>query len=122
VAGDRVPLSLGDAELGDAGAGRRNLPGGGLRVGFRSRAIEGQPYMELRADGRFGEPDSASVAGDDAVDDGQSQPGAAAAAFAGGLQRGTCTFEIKATNALATGAVGVIIFNEGQPGRTARIG
>jgi Zn-dependent M28 family amino/carboxypeptidase len=34
------------------------------------------------------------------------------------IQRGTCTFEQKAQNAFAAGAVGVIIFNEGQPGRT----
>lgn len=35
------------------------------------------------------------------------------------IQRGTCTFRQKAQNAEAAGAVGVIIFNEGQPGRTA---
>ncbi|WP_433335415.1 M28 family metallopeptidase [Spirillospora sp. CA-294931] len=34
------------------------------------------------------------------------------------LQRGTCSFEIKAQNAQAAGAGGAIIFNEGQPGRT----
>lgn len=34
------------------------------------------------------------------------------------LQRGTCTFRIKAENAAAAGAAGVIIFNEGQEGRT----
>jgi Zn-dependent M28 family amino/carboxypeptidase len=34
------------------------------------------------------------------------------------IQRGTCTFEEKANNAQAAGAVAVIIFNEGQPGRT----
>jgi Zn-dependent M28 family amino/carboxypeptidase len=34
------------------------------------------------------------------------------------IQRGTCPFGTKAANALAAGAVGVIIFNEGQPGRT----
>ena len=34
------------------------------------------------------------------------------------LQRGTCTFEVKATNAQAAGATGAVIFNEGQPGRT----
>ena len=33
------------------------------------------------------------------------------------LQRGTCTFGQKAQNAQAAGAVGVIIFNEGQDGR-----
>ncbi|MFG1685738.1 M28 family peptidase [Nonomuraea sp. NPDC049269] len=35
------------------------------------------------------------------------------------LQRGTCTFLVKAQNAQAAGAVAAIIFNEGQPGRTA---
>ncbi|HEU5159016.1 MAG TPA: M28 family metallopeptidase [Streptosporangiaceae bacterium] len=34
------------------------------------------------------------------------------------VQRGTCTFEAKAANARAAGAAGVIIFNEGQAGRT----
>jgi Zn-dependent M28 family amino/carboxypeptidase len=33
------------------------------------------------------------------------------------IQRGTCTFLIKATNAVAAGYDAVIIFNEGQPGR-----
>jgi Zn-dependent M28 family amino/carboxypeptidase len=35
------------------------------------------------------------------------------------LQRGTCTFRIKAENAKAAGATAIVIFNEGQPGRTA---
>jgi Zn-dependent M28 family amino/carboxypeptidase len=34
------------------------------------------------------------------------------------IQRGTCTFGDKVTNAVAAGAVGVVIFNEGQEGRT----
>jgi len=34
------------------------------------------------------------------------------------IQRGTCTFGTKAQNAKAAGASGVIIFNEGQEGRT----
>lgn len=34
------------------------------------------------------------------------------------LQRGTCTFGVKAENAEAAGAAAVIIFNEGQEGRT----
>ena len=37
------------------------------------------------------------------------------------VQRGTCTFRVKADNALAAGAVAVIVFNEGQPGRTAAL-
>lgn len=35
------------------------------------------------------------------------------------IQRGTCSFALKAQNAEAADAVGVVIFNEGQPGRTA---
>ncbi|WP_241978283.1 PA domain-containing protein [Cryobacterium sp. Hz9] len=34
------------------------------------------------------------------------------------IQRGTCTFAIKAANAIAAGYDAVIIFNEGNPGRT----
>jgi hypothetical protein len=34
------------------------------------------------------------------------------------LQRGGCTFAVKALNAQAAGAVAIVIFNEGQPGRT----
>ncbi|GAB1640722.1 M28 family metallopeptidase [Krasilnikovia sp. MM14-A1259] len=34
------------------------------------------------------------------------------------IQRGTCTYRIKVTNAVAAGYDAVIIFNEGQPGRT----
>ncbi|WP_336032864.1 M28 family metallopeptidase [Geodermatophilus sp. FMUSA9-8] len=33
------------------------------------------------------------------------------------VQRGTCAFGIKVQNAVAAGAAGVVIFNEGQPGR-----
>jgi Zn-dependent M28 family amino/carboxypeptidase len=33
------------------------------------------------------------------------------------VQRGTCTFQQKAENAAAAGYAGVVIFNEGQPGR-----
>jgi Zn-dependent M28 family amino/carboxypeptidase len=43
-------------------------------------------------------------------------PGAAPAVAL--IQRGTCTFEIKVNNAVAAGYDAVIIFNEGQPGRT----
>src|SRR6266702_4069434 len=35
------------------------------------------------------------------------------------IQRGTCNFGVKVLNAQAAGASGVVIFNEGQPGRTA---
>jgi hypothetical protein len=35
------------------------------------------------------------------------------------IQRGTCFYGIKVLNAQAAGATGVVIFNEGNPGRTA---
>jgi hypothetical protein len=35
------------------------------------------------------------------------------------IQRGTCNFGVKVLNAQAAGASGVIIFNEGNPGRTS---
>ncbi|MGH9132433.1 MAG: M28 family peptidase, partial [Ilumatobacteraceae bacterium] len=34
------------------------------------------------------------------------------------LQRGACDFVVKAENAQTAGAIGVVLFNEGQPGRT----
>jgi Zn-dependent M28 family amino/carboxypeptidase len=37
------------------------------------------------------------------------------------VQRGTRTFGIKATNAQAAGASAVVVFNEGQPGRTGPV-
>ncbi|GAA3789668.1 aminopeptidase PaaP [Sphaerisporangium flaviroseum] len=37
------------------------------------------------------------------------------------MRRGTCDFVVKAQNAQAAGAVGAIIFNEGQEGRTATL-
>jgi Zn-dependent M28 family amino/carboxypeptidase len=37
------------------------------------------------------------------------------------IQRGTCAFTLKALNAEAAGASAVILFNEGQPGRTGFI-
>jgi Zn-dependent M28 family amino/carboxypeptidase len=38
------------------------------------------------------------------------------------LQRGTCTFELKAENAAAAGAVGIVIFNQGETADPARQG
>jgi hypothetical protein len=35
------------------------------------------------------------------------------------IQRGTCNFGVKVLNAESAGAAGVVIFNEGNPGRTA---
>jgi Zn-dependent M28 family amino/carboxypeptidase len=56
---------------------------------------------------------------------GTTASGCAASDFAGFpaghialVQRGTCNFIVKVTNAQAAGATAVVIFNEGQPGRT----
>ena len=47
------------------------------------------------------------------------------ASFPGGaialLQRGACTFRVKVANAVAAGAAGVVVFNEGNPGRRALV-
>jgi Zn-dependent M28 family amino/carboxypeptidase len=38
------------------------------------------------------------------------------------IQRGTCDFAVKVDNAIAAGASGVVLFNEGQEGRTDLLG
>jgi hypothetical protein len=38
------------------------------------------------------------------------------------LQRGACTFELKAENAAAAGAVGIVIFNQGDTADPSRQG
>ena len=38
------------------------------------------------------------------------------------IERGTCTFAVKALNAAAAGYAGALIFNEGQPGRQELLG
>jgi Zn-dependent M28 family amino/carboxypeptidase len=58
------------------------------------------------------DPPSTSNSGCEATDFAGFTPGNIAL-----LQRGTCTFALKAQNALAAGAVAAIIYNEGQPGR-----
>ena len=62
-------------------------------------------------------PGPNSASGCNASDFGASMAGKIAL-----IQRGTCTFATKVQNAYAAGAVGVVIFNEGQPGRTDAIG
>ncbi len=58
-------------------------------------------------------PEPSSTSGCEASDFAGFTPGAIAL-----IQRGTCTFAVKAENAKAAGASAVVIFNEGQPGRT----
>ena len=59
---------------------------------------------------------NASVSGCEAADFAGFPPGRIAL-----VQRGTCLFRVKVDNALAAGAAGVILFNEGNDGRTALI-
>ncbi|MCP8687356.1 M20/M25/M40 family metallo-hydrolase [Marinobacterium sedimentorum] len=59
---------------------------------------------------------SSSTSGCEAADFAGFTPGNIAL-----IQRGSCTFLLKAQNAEAAGASGVVIFNEGQPGRTDAI-
>jgi Zn-dependent M28 family amino/carboxypeptidase len=58
-------------------------------------------------------PTSSSTSGCTAADFTSFVPGRIAL-----IQRGGCNFGVKALNAQAAGATGVIIFNEGNPGRT----
>ncbi|HEX5014769.1 MAG TPA: M20/M25/M40 family metallo-hydrolase [Candidatus Limnocylindrales bacterium] len=55
-------------------------------------------------------PPGTSTSGCEAADFASFPPGTIAL-----LQRGTCNFSVKAENAEAAGAVGVLLFNEGQP-------
>jgi len=58
-------------------------------------------------------PQASSASGCSAADFTGFTPGRIAL-----IQRGTCNFGVKVQNAQAAGATGVIIFNEGNPGRT----
>src|SRR5262249_17111428 len=70
--------------------------------------------------GRFGavnlglgpEPPPASHSGCEAADFQGLDPGSIAL-----IRRGTCTFQVKVDNAVAAGAAGVVIMNEGTEGR-----
>jgi Zn-dependent M28 family amino/carboxypeptidase len=72
------------------------------------------PLQEVN-DNQFppGPDPSSSNAGCEAADFAGFVPGRVAL-----IQRGTCTFHDKALNAQTAGASAVVIFNEGQPGRT----
>lgn len=63
-----------------------------------------------------GLPPNSNTSGCEAADFAGLQPGAIAL-----MQRGTCGFAVKALNAQAAGAGGVIIMNEGQPDRSGLI-
>src|SRR5262249_18990997 len=59
------------------------------------------------------EPPVASASGCESVDFQDFQRGSVAL-----IRRGTCPFQTKVENAMAAGAIGVVIMNEGTEGRT----
>jgi Zn-dependent M28 family amino/carboxypeptidase len=72
--------------------------------------------VDLRRPQPGDSPDGVSTSGCETADFAGFPSGAIAL-----VQRGTCPFGQKATNAGAAGAAAVIVMNEGQPGRTATI-
>ena len=102
---DRTPPVLAIAEAPDAEVGRvRTLTNSGSAdVTAPLRAVK----LELT------ETPAASTSGCDTHDFDGFARGAIAL-----VRRGTCTFQLKAENAVAAGAVGVVIMNEGTAGRT----
>ncbi len=87
-------------------------------AGFATMSYSGSGDVTAVAEGvdiidPTGQPANTSTSGCEASD---------FAGFTAGniaiIQRGSCTFALKAQNAEAAGAVGVVIFNEGQEGRT----
>jgi Zn-dependent M28 family amino/carboxypeptidase len=78
-----------------------------------SGTVEGQVIPTNDIQIPPGEEPSSSNSGCEAADFPAAPSGDAIAL----IQRGTCTFEDKVTNARAAGYEAVIIFNEGQPGR-----
>jgi Zn-dependent M28 family amino/carboxypeptidase len=102
---DRTPPVLAIAEAPDAEAGRvRTLTNSGS-------ADVKAPLHSVKLD--LTDTPAASTSGCDAHDFDGFARGAIAL-----LRRGTCTFQVKAENAVAAGAVGVVVMNEGTAGRT----
>ena len=100
---DRTPPVLAIAGAGEAEAVRTLTNSGSADVTALLRSV------------KLGLTDTpeASTSGCDAGDFDGFARGAIAL-----LRRGTCTFQVKAENAVAVGAVGVVIMNEGTAGRT----
>ncbi|MGH8776231.1 MAG: M20/M25/M40 family metallo-hydrolase [Jiangellaceae bacterium] len=92
-----------------------------LRNAFDTGTPEGEATGSLfLADVRLdapGLPPNTSTSGCEAEDFAGMPTGAIAL-----VQRGTCGFAVKVLNAQAAGAAGVVVMNEGQPGRTGLVG
>jgi Zn-dependent M28 family amino/carboxypeptidase len=102
---DRTPPVLAVAEAPETEAGRVHTltNSGSADVAAPLRAVK----LELT------DTPAASTSGCDAHDFDGFARGTIAL-----IRRGTCTFQVKAENAVAAGAVGVVIMNEGTAGRT----
>jgi Zn-dependent M28 family amino/carboxypeptidase len=99
-----VGISDGRQDAAPAGVLRTLTNSGSGDVTARLRAVN----LGLGA-----EPPTASASGCEAADFKDFARGSVAL-----IRRGTCTFQIKVENAVAAGAAGVIIMNEGTDGRT----
>jgi hypothetical protein len=89
----------------------------GLGTEFNPGPVAGSANAKLQPAGGIvvpATPTPSSASGCDAADFAGFLPGNIAL-----IQRGTCTFALKAANAEAAGASAVVIFNEGNPGRTS---
>jgi Zn-dependent M28 family amino/carboxypeptidase len=102
---DRTPPILAIAQATDAEAG-------GARTLTNSGSADVTAPLRAVNLGLTDTP-AASTSGCDARDFDGFARGAIAL-----IRRGTCTFQVKAENAVAAGAVGVVIMNEGTAGRT----
>ncbi|RIQ34859.1 M28 family metallopeptidase [Jiangella rhizosphaerae] len=92
-----------------------------IRADFDTGVPEGEATgalfpADLRLDAP-GLPDNTSNSGCEPADFAGMAAGSIAL-----VQRGTCGFSVKVLNAQAAGAAGVVVMNEGQPGRTGLVG
>jgi Zn-dependent M28 family amino/carboxypeptidase len=101
---DRTPPVLSITQAPEAEAGVRTLTNSGS-------AEVTAPLRSVKL--ALTDTPAASTSGCDAHDFDGFARGAIAL-----IRRGTCTFQVKAENAVAAGAVGVVIMNEGTAGRT----
>ena len=88
-------------------------PAGAVRVLANSGSADVTAPLRAVQLGLGAMPPPASTSGCDAPDFQGFDRGSVAL-----IRRGTCTFQSKVENAVAAGAIGVIIMNEGTEGRT----
>jgi Zn-dependent M28 family amino/carboxypeptidase len=106
---ERTPPAL-TADAPDAAA--KSVPAAALRT--LNNSGSGDVTARLRGVrlGLGASPPAASTSGCEAGDFEGFERGAVAL-----VRRGTCTFQVKVENAVAAGAIGVVIMNEGTEGR-----